>query len=197
MAFINGSALDVALPTLQQDPNASEPELLWILNAYLLVLATLTPEGGALGDRLGRKRVCMVGIALFATGFVGLRLSPNYGLGNCWANSAGCGRRFASLALIAAEFPEKKRGQAIGTWSAATTLVSLSGLGVDWPMQGGGALFSMRSATSCQNAHQLLLWLYAGVAGANSALAFLYTPPKLKQTKEFTPVPRRIEFFTD
>src|SRR3954463_13797526 len=67
MAFIDGSALNVALPALQADLQARGTDLLWIVNAYALILAALLLVGGALGDRFGRKRVFMSGIALFAS----------------------------------------------------------------------------------------------------------------------------------
>src|SRR5437868_14161419 len=65
MAFIDGSALNVALPSLQADLQASGAQLLWVVNAYLLMLAALILVGGSLGDKLGRKKIFMGGIALF------------------------------------------------------------------------------------------------------------------------------------
>ena len=130
MAFIDGSALNVALPALQRDLGTGGAGLLWVLNGYLLVLAALILEGGALGDRLGRKRVCMWGIALFAAASLGCGLAPS----TAWLVAArvvqGVGGALlipGSLALISAGFPADKRGQAIGTWSSATTLVTLGG----------------------------------------------------------------------
>jgi EmrB/QacA subfamily drug resistance transporter len=130
MAFIDGSALNVALPALQQDLGTSGAGLLWVLNSYLLVLAALILEGGALGDRLGRKHVCMWGVVVFALASLGCGLAPNTG----WLVAArvvqGLGGALlipGSLALISAGFPAEERGQAIGTWSAATTLVTLGG----------------------------------------------------------------------
>ena len=62
MAFIDGSALNVVLPSLQQNLHATGADLFWILNAYLLMLASLILIGGSLGDKLGRKKVFMAGI---------------------------------------------------------------------------------------------------------------------------------------
>ncbi len=130
MAFIDGSVLNVALPALQRDLGASGADLLWVLNGYLLVLAALILEGGALGDRLGRKRVSMAGVGLFAAASLACALAP----GPAWLIAArvvqGVGGALlipGSLALISAGFPADQRGQAIGTWSTATTLVSLGG----------------------------------------------------------------------
>src|SRR6185436_19323584 len=68
MAFIDGTALNVALPALQKNLNASAPDLFWILNAYLLMLASLILIGGSLGDKLGRKKIFMLGIFIFIAG---------------------------------------------------------------------------------------------------------------------------------
>jgi MFS family permease len=69
MAFIDGTALNVALPSLQKDLNATGSDLFWILNSYLLMLAALILTGGSLGDKLGRKKVFMSGIAIFILGW--------------------------------------------------------------------------------------------------------------------------------
>jgi len=65
MAFIDGSALNVALPALQTDLGLNGSQLLWVTNAYLLVLSALILLGGSLGDRYGRKRVFGIGICIF------------------------------------------------------------------------------------------------------------------------------------
>ncbi|MEO7043890.1 MAG: MFS transporter, partial [Ferruginibacter sp.] len=68
MAFIDGTALNVALPSLQKDLNATGADLFWILNSYLLMLAALILTGGSLGDKLGRKKIFMTGITVFILG---------------------------------------------------------------------------------------------------------------------------------
>jgi EmrB/QacA subfamily drug resistance transporter len=135
MAFIDGSALNVALPALQTSLQASGADLLWIINAYLLMLAALILVGGSLGDRLGRKKVFMIGIALFGAASLACGLSPTVG----WIIAArimqGIGGALmipGSLAIITATIAPKRRGRAIGTWSAASTLVTVAG-----PILGG------------------------------------------------------------
>lgn len=76
MAFIDGTALNVVLPSLQKSLNASGTDLFWILNAYLLMLAALILIGGSLGDRLGRKKVFMVGISIFISGSLACGFAP-------------------------------------------------------------------------------------------------------------------------
>ena len=130
MAFLDGSALNVALPALQRDLHADGADLLWVLNGYLLVLAALILEGGTLGDQLGRKRVCMAGVGLFALASLGCGLAPSIEGLIAARVVQGIGGALlipGSLALISAGFPAERRGQAIGTWSAATTLVTLGG----------------------------------------------------------------------
>ncbi len=135
MAFIDGSALGVALPALQADMSATGAQLLWIVNGYLLVLAALILEGGVLGDRLGRKRVLMAGISIFTVSSLACGLSPttNLLIGARFVQGAGGALMIpGSLSLITAFFGEASRGRAIGTWSAATTVVVVAG-----PVLGG------------------------------------------------------------
>ena len=65
MAFIDSTGVNVALPILQEDLGTSISDLQWVINAYGLFLASLLLVGGALGDRLGRKRMFIVGIIIF------------------------------------------------------------------------------------------------------------------------------------
>src|SRR5262245_25644125 len=76
MVFIDGTALNVALPSLQADLGANGPDLFWINNAYALILAALLLLGGALGDRFGRKRIYMAGIFIFAVASLCCGLAP-------------------------------------------------------------------------------------------------------------------------
>ncbi|HEX9029739.1 MAG TPA: MFS transporter, partial [Anaerolineales bacterium] len=135
MAFIDGSALNVTLPAIQTSLQASGSQLLWIINGYALMLAALILAGGSLGDRLGRKRVFMVGIALFGLASLGCGISPTIR----WLIAArvvqGVGGALmipGSLAIINASIHPGRRGKAIGTWSSVTTLVTVAG-----PVLGG------------------------------------------------------------
>src|SRR6201995_2266573 len=77
MAFIDSTALNVVLPALQKSLNASGADLFWILNAYLLMLASLILIGGSLGDKLGRKKIFMVGIFIFIIGSAACGFAPS------------------------------------------------------------------------------------------------------------------------
>ncbi|MCZ7543642.1 MAG: MFS transporter [Anaerolineae bacterium] len=135
MAFIDGSALNVALPALQVDLGATGAQLLWIVNGYLLMLASLILVGGSLGDRFGRKRVFGVGIAVFAGASFACGLAPTAEIMILARVVQGLGGALmvpGSLAIISATFGPDRRGQAIGTWSAFTTITTVIG-----PLLGG------------------------------------------------------------
>lgn len=130
MAFIDGSALNVALPALQADLQARGTDLLWIVNAYALILAALLLVGGALGDRFGRKRVFMTGIALFASASLvcGLAASTGVLIGARAVQGVGGALMVpGSLAIISASFGSTRRGRAIGTWSSFSTITTVIG----------------------------------------------------------------------
>src|SRR6187551_1707550 len=77
MAFIDATALNVVLPSLQKNLKATGADLFWILNAYLLMLASLILIGGAMGDKLGRKKIFMAGIFIFIIGSAACGLSAS------------------------------------------------------------------------------------------------------------------------
>src|SRR5687768_711461 len=66
MAFIDGSVVNIALPVIQAQLGASFQALQWVVNGYTLMLGALILVGGSLGDRLGRRRIFVAGIAIFA-----------------------------------------------------------------------------------------------------------------------------------
>jgi EmrB/QacA subfamily drug resistance transporter len=135
MAFIDGTALNVVLPALQESLNAKGADLFWILNAYLLMLASLILIGGSLGDKLGRKKIFMIGISIFIIGSALCGLSPGVFYLIVFRIIQGIGGALmipGSLSLISSSIDAKERGKAIGTWSAITTVVTMGG-----PVLGG------------------------------------------------------------
>lgn len=135
MAFIDSTALNVVLPALQKSLSASGADIFWILNAYLLMLASLILVGGSLGDKLGRKRVFMAGILIFILGSAACGLAPSVIYLIIFRIFQGVGGAMmipGSLSLISSSINEKERGKAIGTWSAFTTVVTIGG-----PVLGG------------------------------------------------------------
>ena len=141
MAFIDGTALNVALPALQTGLRANGVQLLWVVNAYLLMLAALIPIGGSLGDLLGRKRVFAIGIGLFMTASLVCGIAPSieFLIGARMVQGVGSALMIpGSLAIISAFFDPSKRGRAIGTWSAVTTIVTVAGPVLGGVLSGAG-----------------------------------------------------------
>lgn len=135
MAFIDATALNVVLPSLQKSLNASGADLFWILNAYLLMLASLILIGGAMGDKLGRKKVFMAGIFIFICGSAACGFANSVLLLVAFRMLQGIGGALmipGSLSLISSSINPAERGKAIGTWSAFTTVVTMGG-----PILGG------------------------------------------------------------
>ncbi|MEM6283299.1 MAG: MFS transporter [Chloroflexota bacterium] len=128
--FIGGSALNVALPALQNSLEATAADLLWITNGYLLLLASLILVGGSLGDHYGRKRIFGYGIWLFTIGSALCGISPNVELLIASRLVQGIGGAMmipGSLAIISAYFPDDRRGAAIGLWSSFTAATTVGG----------------------------------------------------------------------
>jgi EmrB/QacA subfamily drug resistance transporter len=130
MAFIDGSVVTIALPVLQRELGAGLAALQWVVNGYMLFLASLLLVGGAAGDRFGRRRVFLLGTLTFAAASAGCALAP--GTASLVAARAAQGVGAAlmvpqSLAIISAAFPQEVRGRAIGTWAGAAALTTALG----------------------------------------------------------------------
>jgi EmrB/QacA subfamily drug resistance transporter len=135
MGFIDATALNVAIPAIQKAFDATGTDMLWIINGYLLMLAAFILPGGALGDKLGRKKVFMAGIITFMLASLACGLSWNSISLIVARIFQGLGGAFmipGSLSLINANVTDEERGKAIGTWSSMTTLVTVGG-----PILGG------------------------------------------------------------
>ena len=135
MAFIDGSVVNVALPAFQSTLGASLAGVQWIVEAYTLFLASLMLTGGALGDRLGRRRIFTVGVVVFAAASIACGLAPTLATLIAFRALQGIGAALlvpGSLAIISAVFPDRERGKAIGTWSAFTSITMIIG-----PLLGG------------------------------------------------------------
>jgi len=135
MAFLDGTVVNVALPVMQRELGVGVDQVQWIVESYALLLASLVLVGGALGDRLGRRRVFMAGTALFAAASMGCGLAPGAVPLVIARAVQGVGAALlvpGSLSLISAAYPEKERGAAIGTWSAWSSITAALG-----PVAGG------------------------------------------------------------
>ena len=135
MAILDNLVVNVALPTISKDLEATTTQLQWIVSGYILVFASLQITAGGLGDRLGRKRWFLAGIVLFTTTSVLAALSQNVEMLITARALQGLGAAFIlplSLSIISEAFPPEERGKALGIWSA----VSVSGLALG-PVVGG------------------------------------------------------------
>src|SRR5438067_12802792 len=130
MAFIDGTVVNVALPALQSDLNASIIDVQWVIEAYSLLLAALLLVGGSLGDHYGRRRIFLIGVALFALASAWCGLAPNIAQLIAARAAQGIGAALlvpGSLAIISSSFAEKERGRAIGTWSGLSAMTTAVG----------------------------------------------------------------------
>jgi EmrB/QacA subfamily drug resistance transporter len=121
LAFVDGSVVNVALPTLAQSLNADASALQWIVNAYLLPLSALLLLGGAAGDHFGGRRLLIMGTAIFALASLGCALASGLpGLLACRLLQ-GIGAAMLmpnSLAILGQTFSGESKGRAIGIWAA-------------------------------------------------------------------------------
>ena len=125
VVFLEATVINVALPAIQQALGASVATMQWIASAYTLALAALTLVGGALGDRLGRRRLLAVGLGLFTAASLGAGLAPSSIALIVARALQGLGAALVapnSLAHLSASFPRAERGRALGIWSAASAL---------------------------------------------------------------------------
>jgi MFS family permease len=108
LAFVDGTVVNVALPAIQRELQATVFEAQWVVEAYSLLLAALLLAGGALGDRFGRRRVFLGGVAVFAAASLACALSHTVRQLIAWRAAQGVGAALlvpGSLALISASFP--------------------------------------------------------------------------------------------
>ncbi|MBB3082859.1 MFS transporter [Geodermatophilus sabuli] len=130
MAFLDATAVTVALPAIGRELGASLAELQWTVTGYTLALAALVLLGGALGDRYGRRRVFLVGVGWFAAASLvcGLAASPGQLVAaRVLQGVGGALLTPGSLALVQASFRPADRARAIGLWSAFAGIAGLVG----------------------------------------------------------------------
>ena len=111
MAFIDGSVINVALPVMQKDLQATVADTQWIVESYALFLASLILVGGSLGDRLGRRRIFAAGIILFTIASIWCGIAPDPGqliLARAVQGVGGALFVPGSLAIITATFPIRR-----------------------------------------------------------------------------------------
>ena len=135
IVVLDNTILNVALKTIQQDLNSTQSQLIWAVNAYVLVFAALLFTWGVLGDRYGRRRILMIGLTLFglASALCAFASSPEQLI--VFRGLMGIGGAAVlpvTLAIITNVFPPNERGKAIGAWAGAVGVAVAIG-----PITGG------------------------------------------------------------
>ena len=135
MAFMDGTVVNVALPTLQSTFHATAAGIQWVAQGYALFAAALLLLGGAIGDHYGRRRTFLWGVALFALASAACAASQSLGqlIGARAIQGMGAALLVPQgLSILSMSFPEQDRARAIGTWSAWTSVFGAVG-----PVAGG------------------------------------------------------------
>ena len=127
LAMIDGSVVNVALPTMGDAFKAGPAALAWLINAYLLPLGALILLGGALGDHFGRRRTFQFGVGIFLVASLLCTMAPTLPLLLAGRALQGLGSAILmpnSLAILGASFSGRARGRAIGTWAAVGAIAA-------------------------------------------------------------------------
>jgi EmrB/QacA subfamily drug resistance transporter len=177
--MLDSTVINVALPDIARDLDATTAGLQWVMNGYLLVLAAFVVSAGRLGDILGRRRVFVIGMALFAAGSVVAAMSATEELlvaGRVLQGLGGAALLGLSLAIVATVFPDAERGRALGIWAGVSALAL--GLG---PVVGGGLVEAV--------SWRWLFWLNLPFCLLGLVLVLGSTAEQRDET-----APRRIDF---
>src|SRR6187551_3930018 len=135
MIMLDNTIVNVALPSIQRSLHIGLSELEWIVNGYALTFAVLMLTGGKLADMLGRRRMFIVGLAIFTLSSLACGLAPNahFLIGARVVQGVGAAlMNPATLSIITATFPPRQRGMAIGIWAGVSAMALAIG-----PLVGG------------------------------------------------------------
>ena len=138
VVIMGNTILNVAIPTLQRELGATQAELQWVVDAYILVFAGLLFSWGVVGDRIGRRTVLLLGLGIFAAGSVLAAFSDSAVELIAWRAVMGVGGAAVqptTLAVITNVFPPRERGRAIGVWAGTAGIAVAGG-----PLAGGAVL---------------------------------------------------------
>ncbi len=167
LAFMDGSVVNIALPTLQSKFGATAGAIQWVVQSYALFGAALLLLGGALGDRYGRRRAFVWGVTIFAVASAACAASQSLGQLVIARSVQGVGAALLvpqGLSIISASFPEDERGRAIGIWSAWTSAFTAIG-----PVAGGWLM-------------QVWSWRLIFLLNLPMAAAVLFLAPRIPES---------------
>jgi EmrB/QacA subfamily drug resistance transporter len=125
MVMLDNTVVNVALPTLSRDLEAGVSQLQWIVDGYVLALASLLLTGGILGDRYGRKRMFLTGLAIFTLSSLACGLSQSSQMLIAFRATQGIGAALllpGTLSILTVTFPPQERARAIGLWAGVSGL---------------------------------------------------------------------------
>ena len=136
MIMLDNTVVNVALPAIQRDLGIGVSELEWVVTGYALSFAVLMLTGGKLADMFGRRRIFLIGLAIFTLssllcGLAGQRRAADRRPRRCRASARRC-MMPATLSIITATFPPKERGAALGIWAGVSAMALAIG-----PLVGG------------------------------------------------------------
>jgi EmrB/QacA subfamily drug resistance transporter len=168
VAMLTGTVVNVALPSLASELGASTAEQQWVVNAYLLVLASLILIGGSLGDRYGRVKVYRIGVIWFAVTSLIAAVAPTIEVligARLLMGIGGALLTPGSLAIIEATLVHRDRGKGVGLWSGLTGIAAAVG-----PLV-GGALIEIS-------------WRWVFLINLPVALAVILLSPRVPETSD-------------
>jgi len=174
LAFIDGTVVSIALPSIQSELAGSVEGAQWVVNAYTLMLGALVLVGGAAGDRFGRRRIFLLGIFLFTLASLACGLAPSSAFLVAARAVQGIGAALlvpSSLALITATFPRAERGRAIGSWAGFSALTTAFG-----PILGGAFVDAL--------SWRAIFFLNLPIALATFALTYARVPESHAEADE-------------
>jgi EmrB/QacA subfamily drug resistance transporter len=169
MTTLDNLVVTTALPVIHRDLNASLSGLEWTVNAYTLTFAVLLITGAALGDRFGRRRMFVIGLAIFTVGSAAAALAPSIEvliLARALQGSGGAVVAPLTLTILSAAVPAERRGLVLGAWGGISGLAVAIG-----PLVGGAVVQGI--------SWQWIFWLNVPIGLALIPLAWL----RLKESR--------------
>ncbi len=167
MVMLDSTVVNLALPTIQRELHASMSELQWIVDAFVLALASLLLTGGTLGDMYGRRRAFVIGVALFTGGSVACALAPSTSVligARLLQGVGGAMMMPSTLSILTNTFPDaRERARAIGIWAGVSGLSLAIG-----PLVGGWLVDNF--------GWQSIFWINVPIGLVAIALAVRFVP---------------------